>query len=76
MLQVSVDAVEVSNPSELAECTLSASDSFPSIITRFKDSSSRWGILGVMGDRFCGVWNVLRGAHVVVCGRRSKYTGG
>ena len=60
MLHVSVDAVEVLDPSELAERTLRASDPSLSIITRFKDSSGHWDTLGVMGDRFCGVWNVLR----------------
>ena len=60
MLHVRAVAVEVSDPSKLAERALSPSGPSSSIITRFKDSSRRFDTLGDMGDRCCGVRNVLR----------------
>ena len=58
MLHVRVVAVEVLDPSVLAERALSTSGPSSSIITR--DSRSRWDTLRDMGDCCCGVRNVFR----------------
>ena len=59
MLHVGVGAVEVSDPSVPAERALSTFSPSSSIITRFKDSRSRWDTLRDMGDRCCGVRKVF-----------------
>ena len=60
VLHVMVEAVAVSDSSERADHTLRASDSSPSMRTRFNDSSKRINTLGNMGDRSFGVRNVWR----------------